>query len=1425
MICHRIRLPFFLPLLIAAFLPLPSHAQGDIPYNFSAITVEQGLAQNMVDDILMDSDGFVWIATWNGLERYDGYEFTLYNTRTPIALKSNFVRQLFEDSRRRLWIAGDAGLDILDLTTGALVPLDAAVIPGGELFTRPVEGVYLTPQTAWLLSGRRLYGVRLSPEGLPLRAAPVEMPVPGGVFTIREVNGEIWAGAGNAVCRILEAGGRFTAAPIPALSNLPEAIEVRSLHRDGTGVWIGTDYGLWFYDLGRGSLRRYMHSPVDPYSLSQSYITDIQKGPDGEIAVATLNGLNLYDRARDGFLRVISPGPDVPGALNCNFINCLYTGPGGILWIGTEKGGINRMIRRRLPVHNIQNSPTDPRSLPAGCVNALFEDSYRTLWVGMVEGGLNRRIGETDQFRRYVTSPSDPRSLSHNSVSFIVEDPSRSLWIGTWGGGVNRVKDPAPDRILFDRYSRATRPDLPSDYIASMSWDARNEGIWLGTPAGLCFFDPARDSFHPLRLEVPSRSETVVGATMIDRRGTLWAAVGDGICRVDLFSDPRRNQNKYEYYGGGNLADSLLSDRVNCIAEGYDGTIWLGSMGGGLYRVIQHRDNLRFVNYTTDAGISDNSIYGILEDAQGQLWLSTNNGLSQFDPATGRGRGYFRSDGLLGNQFYWNAYCSCTDGMLYFGAANGVVCLDARGLTPDTTRSRAVITRMRIMGQDVTPLSGSYITQTISQTSRVVIHERDRSFSLEFSALDYENPARTRYAYRLEGFDANWETVDATRRYAAYTNLPAGKYRFELRCTDPDGSWSDQTTSLQIVMRPYFYKTAWFLLPLILLALGAAYGFYAYRVRSLERHRNLLKKVVNERTHEIQLQKVSLEKQAVELNATLGNLMTEQDNVRRQNEALAFQNQKITRQKEEILTMTRKMQEMNLDKLAFFTNITHELRTPVTLIAGPIDRALKLTSDPKVAEQLTFAQKSAKSLLSLINQIMDFRKADTRNMKVTLVSTNVIDFLDSLLPSFEEYAGERSISIRKRYMLTDPVMLIDEENLQKVIANLLSNAIKFTPDNGEIKLIVSSIPASGDQPEKLCIVVRDTGPGIPPEDLDRVFERFYQSRTTEKFSLRGQSGTGIGLYLCKSIVQLHGGTIAASNNSTGGASLRIEVPLQRDPQVPLAAVHSAAPAPDASQPRTFDEQRPLVLVIEDNPDMRRYIASILEQSYNVVEAPDGRVGLEMLALYQPGVVVCDVMMPVMDGMEFCRRVKGDFSTSHIPVVLLTAKTSPETHAEGLNLGADLFITKPFDEKVLLAGIRNLLEKRAAKQERFLYGMDPSELGIPDQSQDKKFMDKVLEITKAHYTDPEFDVAQFIDLMGMSRSLLHKKLQNLTGETANRFIRIFRLNVARELIAATARDKSLNISEIAYQVGFNDPKYFTRCYTKQFGHPPSGAGTE
>ena len=1405
----------YLIIYISFIIPCALQAQERFTdqYNVSYITMDDGLPHNFIDDIYKDTRGFLWISTaGGGLSRYDGYEFIHFNPNTShCKLKSNFILNVHEDTFQRLWIVSEGGTDIIDLLTlQPIIPND----PKGLLTTLLNQPAYTimrdSQNSIWLQCGNALHRITFNIKGDVESLSTLTLPQlnePDLVLKDIDEDGKIWTAINGTIYKIIpnNQGGLEESHISEKLTFLPDTYLKDMLAKENE-VWIATHAGLYRYNKNSNAIKIYENIPNDPHSISQNYLTSLAITNDKQLIAGTLRGANIYNPITDSFEHLAhnSTGNSL---LNSNFINCIKV-DGKHIWIGTESGGINKLAPKRLSIHNYIHDKEIPSSLSDNPVNAIYEDKEKNLWVGTVEGGLNLKRQGTEQFLHYRWERGE---ISHNSVSSLASDNQGRLWVGTWGGGINIMNPKALNRPLQVIY---THPEtgFPLFFIAVLVYDPINNGMWVGANRGLFFYDMATQKFiSPFANHMAENVRGCLGA-LIDKEDKLWIGSTEGVYIIDLHSRSAKSEKgEFQYRHLNYKLDnpqSKLIEKISCFCETTDGTLWLGSNGYGIYkRVVDGQGKEKFISYNTTQDLINNNVRSMQEGIDGNIWIGTNNGLSCYHPTENRFTNYTKQDGLPDTQFYWNASCHSSDGTLYFGTVAGLTAIESNFPPSIIQPANVRFTKLRIGNQDILP-GNIYLSQDIAVTQEIKFHEKEKSFSLEFPALNFEPDNTATYSYRLLGFEDKWVQVPGNRRFASYTNLRPGTYTLQVKYT-PDGEdGAESITQLKIIIQPYFYKTTWFILLLIGFALLITWQIYQWRIRNFKQQRELLHRTVEERTYQLEQQKQLLENQTEELS--------------RQNNTLKQQNEKITRQKAQLSRMARKVQELTLDKIAFFTNITHEFRTPITLIIGPIERALKLSYNPQVIEQLNFVERNSKYLLSLVNQLMDFRKVESGKLNIVKTKGNFLNFINSLLTPFEVFAGERNIAIKHFFHMKDPEIRYDEEAMHKVITNLLSNAIKFTPDNGEISVYIATLPTK-ESKEVLYLCVSDSGTGIPEQDIEQIFNRFYQSKKQVKYPVYGQTGTGIGLYLCKRIVLMHDGDISVRNNPGSGCSFRILLPLPKEDINDQLIIENNIPP---TTPATADDELPKekvalnILVVEDNADMRGYIRSILRDYYNVLEACNGAEAIEILNRQSIDFIVSDLMMPVMDGIELSRRVKETFANSHIPFLMLTAKTSPEARLESYRTGVDEYLLKPFDETLLLTRIENILENRRRYQRQFRANMDVEVLNIEEESGDKKFINQVMEVVKEHYKNPYFEVSDFSEAVGVSKSLLNKKLQNLIGQSAGQFIRNYRLNTARELILKNRETKQMNIAEIAYEVGFNDPKYFARCFSKQFNMKPS-----
>ena len=1355
-------------------------------YNFKFITESAGLPYSFVSDIFKDSEGYVWVATHYGIGRYDGYQFLNYGTQTePICLKNDFVHKVCEDNFRRLWIASEGGIDILNLDTYALVELPVpSDSPLRRLMNENVSTVYKDKQgDVWISANKDLWCIELDAEGAIKNYYHLESECASPVHAVTDLGWTVCAGIDNEVCRITKHEGHLLKVEklSDSLVSFSEDWRISCMQVDGDLLWIGSNRGLFKYHHAGQSLKRYRYSTHRPGMLSQAYITDIKLTERGHLIVSTLNGLNVYDKDTDTFSFIRQTSERGGVTINCNAIICLFT-DGETIWLGTETGGINLLSPKRLQTKLWTCGNTDTENDASTPVNAVDEDKDGNLWVALVERGLLKWNEDNKSCVHYLFSPNDITSVSNNTLMGILIDSDNRLWAYTWGVGINEIDLNIPNNRTFNRHIRDNIPELESDFINSACEDVINHGIWFGSTRGVHFYDKRKDTFVRVLFDQSDNEFEAIYTLLIDSKKRLWVGTTQGVFIIDLASFAKSNKRfdyKYLKYKLDNPQSTQL-EKINSILEDKNGTIWLGGNGSGLYQLRSDKNNhFVFRNYTTRHGLPNNTIIGMAEDGQGNLWLTTNDGVSRLNIRSMTFSNYTQVDGLPATQFYWNGiHYSERHDFIYMATIDGLVIIHPDDEASQHVDSHVKLSSLAIGGNMIYPSSGDYLKENITLASGIFLHERENRFSIGFTTQNYGNSSRIRFAYRLEGYEEEWNETQPGDGMARYTAVPPGNYTLQVRATDELGRWSEETTEIEVGITPYFYKSGWFYLLLVIAICIAIYLFYKRKTRSYREQKARLEKEVELRTQELAVQNKQLE------------------------------------------AMAQHVREITEEKIAFFTNITHEFRTPVTLIHGPIEHALKETQDESVKAQLQIAERNSRYLLSLVNELMDFRKLDIDKVVLDKCSSNFVEFLSELLIPFRVFAKERQIDICTYFRLENPFLMIDPGYMRKVLVNLVSNAIKFTPDGGRIDIFVAAIKGEGGE-KLLYMNVCDTGHGIVTEDMEKIFDRFYQSKKSTKYPVYGQSGTGIGLFLCKRIVYLHGGEIFARNNPGRGASFRMLMPLVPGEQVETRGEIVEAPGtvylPDTLQPEDT-QKKETILIVEDNKDMRSYIRTLLVGDYRLFEAGDGQEALEIVQKHTIDLIVSDLMMPVMDGMELSRRIKENLATSHIPFLMLTALRSDVQEKKSFEIGVDEYLCKPFDEEVLRLRIRNILNLRKKYKKMFSSSSNVAELHVKEESRDKTFITNAVNLMKEHYADAEYNLERFVRDMGYSKTLVNKKMQDLTGQPIGQFMKNYRLNVAQRIIQESAGD--INVSEVAYAVGFNDPKYFTKCFKEFFGYLPS-----
>ena len=828
---------FLAVLLGPALFPARAQDRFEDGYLKSTLSMENGLPCNYIDDVCQDDAGFLWLATsGGGLCRFDGYDLLTFGATSGTPLKSNFIRNICEDRFRRLWIASEGGLDLMDL--GTLDRLDLPH-PALEAYGDRLCS-FLTLDAVgniWFKTGKTLVRVSFDDEGNVrnvLEFTHDGLSPTNLVFEDVDGDGTVWVGLEGRLYKVGEGpSGALVAEPVLPGFQYGEQTYLSDFLPAGQGIWISTENGMYFINRRTGEWKRYAHDPLNPHSLTQNFITGLARTGDGGTVAVSLHGMNLFNPVTDDFERI---GGEV---INCIKIN------GDQILLGTETAGLQTFIPKQLSVNNFHHDDQDPRSLASGAVNAVLQEPDGRLWVGSVEGGLSVREPGSREFGHLTRERG---GLCHNSVSEFCLLPQDRIIVGTWGGGIDIVSTRQPYRVL----EHLLPGDSRLDYIGSLDYDPDSGLLWIGSNRGVFHYD-----LHTREL-TPALDEQASGCigSCLDASGRLWIGCREGLYVFDLKArapDGHFPATRYAYKL--DAPESGVREMICFIIEAADGSLWLGSNGSGVYHGVQDDDgHFTFRGFSTRDGLSNDRVRGLAEDASGHIWVSTEHGLNMLDPASGRITPYFREDGLSSTQFHWNNACRGTDGWLYFGQVEGLTAVDPSRTVARTMDGPLRLTDVRIGDRHI---RNPYL-------ENVRLHERDRNILFQFSLLSPAARRQYTYEYRLEGFDKGWIRLPDNRHEAAYSTLPSGDYRFVVQAIPRNGG-PVKTLDLEVDVRPYFYKTWWFILLAAAALALAAYAGLTWRTRALMRQQELLQRTVDERTREISEQKKLVEQKADEL--------------------------------------------------------------------------------------------------------------------------------------------------------------------------------------------------------------------------------------------------------------------------------------------------------------------------------------------------------------------------------------------------------------------------------------------------------------------------------------------------------------------------------------------------------------------------------
>ena len=1355
---------------------------------FRHISVADGLSQNSVLSITQDVKGFMWYGTRSGLNKYDSRKIIVYKNRPgdTLSLSSDYILSLLSDRQQNLWVGTRKGLNRYDALTDRFNRIALNVTNGKALKNNDVHITSLLEDSKgrlWvgtshclLLLSSRLEASSEAQQSFFSFEGYQQFPARGVLCLYEDRSGAIWVGTYGGAVKITGSNDNFQTLVLGQKGGNTNGLrdnQVTSITQDKQGwMWMGTlTGGLHRCDNTGNNFSYYTHSDVQPGSLVNNHVRKLVFDNDGQLWIGTQEGISVMD-TRSGLFRSYVNDAWDPQSLSQNSVHSFYKDNAGTIWVGTFFGGVNYSTAYNTSFRVFNNRSRSGR-LSNNVVSSIIEDNDRQLWIGTEGGGLNCIDAVTQKVTYYQHKPSDAGSVGSNLIKTVYKDKQGLLWIGTHGGGLNLFEN---NSRRFTRYLyRENDPETQGAEITALLEDSRGL-FWIGTDAsGLKLFRKNGKELIPYT-GAPQVIKAIGNRSVLSfleaLSGEVWIGTSNGLFRID---GSVAENNKVNSGGVEALRLQLLENKsssypyhVNSLTRDRQGNVWVGTYYNGVS--VYNNAGKKIASYTQEDGLPDNNILGILEDeATHSFWISTANGLARFSPANKRFTVYTEADGIAGNVFNNNAYYKNSNGMFFFGGFNGLSAFYPGQIKENTLTPPVVITDLKLFNKPVVAGDGSRVlSRAIGYSTGIKLKHDQNVFSIDFAILNYIKPEKNRYAWRLEGFDQGWNY--STIPTASYTNIPPGDYHFLVKGANNDGTWS-KVVRFQVSVLPPFWRTWW------------AYSFYILLV------------------------------------FTLAFFITRFFFLR----ALLQRNQELTQL-----------------KLNFFTNISHEIRTHLSLIIGPAERMLLNNNNNENEQQLRTIKNNSESLLQLVNELMDFRKAETGHLSLHVSSWNLVAFLSSISESFHELSVSRNIRLDFISATQDTEVWFDKEQLKKVFYNLLSNAFKFTADGGYISIVIE------EKKNTVDIKVTDNGKGISKENIDKLFDNYFQEDDTGKQN----TGYGIGLALSKSIVEMHRGQLHVSSEQFNvtehytcfTVSLLKSSDHFKAEQIVVQTAGVSAPEPviagaaamhTSSALDTGMDSTPTatILLVEDNPSIRGFIKEALQDRYHILESSNGVEGLAAATVHIPDLIISDVMMPEMDGFSFCSKVKTDARTNHIPVILLTAKTAVAHQVSGLETGADIYLTKPFSIQVLELQIRNLLASRELLWQRFRQELqllpgsasvtkDKMELAREEEPAlhplDAAFIADIKQMVEEHMEDPDFGIALLAKKAAMSQPVLFKKIKAITGMTANDFVKSLRLKRATELL----RENRYTVYEVSYMVGYENSKYFSREFKKQFGKTPT-----
>lgn len=1358
---------------------------------FNKLTTADGLSNNNVLDIIQDKSGFLWFATEDGLNRFDGYDFKIFrhDPKDQNSLSDNSIWALKEDSKGNIWIGTKNG--ILNCFNPITEKFSKWKISSDEIKENAINCIYEDSEEKIWIGTYRNGLHRLDPISDNMDHFYFDPDDKTSISNnyissiIEDENGNIWIATyfglnklnPNTLPTIFERYFKIEGQHDCLSHNIVWALSRSKI--DPNILWIGTADGLTKLDT---HTEKFSQIKIDnphnfQFGTSADYVLDeINQSGERILWINSFAGLVRLNLNNGTMMRFVEDKM-YPGSIPSNQIQRMYRDRSGVLWLATDKGlcYLSTKSNKFNPILDSGFNIANLNEIYKKNIKAVTITEDNVIWLGTDEGVFKTSSATNDIIFKKISGSEKLNVWS------LTSDHSGNLWIGTYGSGLVKLDKKSNKLENIQMFPERTNTQSPK-FNKVVFCDNKNK-IWIGYWAfGLACLNPVTLKYQHW-LNDPENINSIscedVWSIYQDTKGRIWIGTDGG--GLNLFLD--EDGGKFHRWMAGEKG-CISNNSIYSICESKhlknkkdDETIlWLGT-NNGLEKFlvknssekisILNKPAVEITHYGIEDGLSDNSIRSIIEDNDGNLWIGTSSGISLFNTHQNKFTNFNQADGISGTDINLSSAAINKNGYIFMGSNEGLNYFRPSDIEISHYTPPILITDFQIFNESVKIGEDSPLKQSILFTDEIILSHRQNVFSFQFAAIDYSSPGSIHYAYKMEGFENEWINSEA-RRFVTYTNLNPGKYTFKVRSTNNDGVWYDNIKTINITITPPWWQTGWAILLYFVVFVAGIFGIIKFQA-----NRTRLQQELKMREFE-----------------------------------------------------SYHLREIEQMKSRFFANLSHEFRTPLTLIKGPLEQLINGRIKENLPDYYKMLLRNTDKLQTLIDQLLELSQLEAETMPLKVDCHNIVDIVKSCFNNLKPLSEDKNINFVFLSAEESFYSMIDKDKLEKIINNLLSNAFKFTPSGGSIYVNVYNPENNTDQ---VIISVKDTGIGIPKEFQNKIFDRFYQIDSSSK---RSFGGSGIGLALVKELVSLHKWEIRVESSEGEGTEFILTIPIKKslseeqDELTTKTDITSAKKVDHLIQQQInvaaeITKEKPSILFVEDNEDVRIYVNDLLKSEYNVLLADLGESGIEITKNDLPDLIISDVMMPGIDGFEFCRRIKSDWKTSHIPVILLTAKVDHKSKLDGLELGADDYITKPFEQKELLIRVKNLIEQRKLLKEKFSKDIAfPSESVIYNAAE-KEFIEKASSVVEKYLNDENFNSEILAKEMFMSRSQLTRKMQLIAGFGPGEFIRNYKLNRSAKLIL----EKKFSITQIALEVGFGSPAQFTRAFQKHFNCLPSDYNTQ